>query len=76
MICKKNDFIFQLQKAVIVQMQQKIQFGAVTIPSFKGDFAGSFEEAETVMVWAKEAVAALESLKAKKNPLDNVKSIC
>ena len=68
MIAKKNDFIFQIQKAVIVKMQEKLQWGTVTIPSFKGDFAGSFEEARTIMQWAEEAVATLENLKVAENP--------
>ena len=68
MIVQKNDFIYGLQQRAIVEMQQKLQWGSVTIPSYKGDLAGCFAEAITIIEWAQEAVAALESLKIKENP--------
>jgi hypothetical protein len=63
MIAKKNDFLFRLQQLIVQQMQQSLQFGTVTIPSYKGDVKGCFEEARTIMVWAEQAIDALEALK-------------
>ena len=63
MIAKKNDFLYRVQQLTIQQMQQMLQFGSVTIPSYKGDLKGCFKEARGIMTWAEEVVNTLEGLK-------------
>ena len=68
MIANKNDFIYALQQRVITKMQESLQWGSVTVPSYKGDLAGCFDEAKTILLWGQEAVAALEALKIETPP--------
>lgn len=63
MIANKNDMIYRCQQLIVQQMQQMLQFGTVTIPSYKGDIKGCFNEARTIMGWAEEMIDVLEVIK-------------